>query len=460
MGTTREYTSNEYNIMPLSNNQDGRHEIDAAKQRVAAAKMSDNNATQMMETAHQMLDAARRQKDQSQKELEVASESLKAVEKRWEVIDIDSMDMSLSNKSHKRQRTVSPIDSIDANNCATYAKEKETISNDDDDCAVTGVTDDTDDIEREANNDASGGDEMVVEGCGIPSINGTYIKCGTYDGSPMYSKAGLWGGAQVDFSIHRCSERSWYISVLPGGDPGGGKILFYHTVSHSTGSLSPNNTWSVFCKGVYPAPRVYRKSNSIINQNRTTGATENILFDSRKKEAGIRQMEAEKHETHRTAENTLPCNSKSTSGSLEHPHTKNAKDMGLLKKYESYFQVAMQNHRLETCYLLKQSSKRGETSVPKDIMTATRKKNMGAMRAASEMAHRHGGKSMKDSDLVKLLAKAESDIMSSYVTEMTKKEDKAKEPSQANNSESILATKSSDGPVSGTKSSDSLLISL
>ena len=112
-------------IMPPPN-QDGSHEINTAKQRLAAAKKSDDNVTQILETAQQMIDALRRQKEQTKKEWEDAKESLKAAEKRWEVIDVDMahgamLDETSPKASHdrrwvlyKKQRTAPPVCSSEA----------------------------------------------------------------------------------------------------------------------------------------------------------------------------------------------------------------------------------------------------------------------------------------------------------------------------------------------------------
>ena len=153
-------------------------------------------------------------------------------------------------------------------------------------------------------------------------------------------------------------------------------------------------------------------------------------------------------------EKSEPRKRKASPSSVKPPHSKISKDMGLVKKYESMFELAMQNHRIDTFNLLKQSSERGESSVPTDTMTATRKKNMDTMRIAAQFAHTHGGKNMKESDLTRSLAKAEGDAVSTYVKEMTSQKNQAKQTSQTKTSPSNSTNKSSKGPKTPTKSSE------
>ena len=61
--------------------------------------------------------------------------------------------------------------------------------------------------------------QIVVEGCGHPWINGVYRKVqGFYLGhAPVYSKRGKWNGVEVNFGIFRVkSNRNyWYIGTFP-----------------------------------------------------------------------------------------------------------------------------------------------------------------------------------------------------------------------------------------------------
>ena len=73
----------------------GRHEIEAAKQRLAAAK----KLSALTKAAY----------DAAEKEVKDAQEMLDKVEKRWEVIDIDNeaIDISVQNEGNSKKRKVS-----------------------------------------------------------------------------------------------------------------------------------------------------------------------------------------------------------------------------------------------------------------------------------------------------------------------------------------------------------------
>jgi len=72
----------------------GRHEIEAAKQRLAAAK----KLSSLTKAAY----------DAAEKEVKDAQEMLDKIEKRWEVIDIDNeADLSVQNEGNSKKRKVS-----------------------------------------------------------------------------------------------------------------------------------------------------------------------------------------------------------------------------------------------------------------------------------------------------------------------------------------------------------------
>ena len=76
------------------NSDGGRHEIEAAKQRLAAAK----KLSSLTKAAY----------DAAEKEVQDAQEMLDKIEKRWEVIDIDNeADISVQNEGNSKKRKVS-----------------------------------------------------------------------------------------------------------------------------------------------------------------------------------------------------------------------------------------------------------------------------------------------------------------------------------------------------------------
>ena len=86
---------------------EGRHEVKAAKQRLATAKSNASATKSMVESANAVLDAATKhmaeakvQHEKNLMEIDEAKDYLKEVNKRWEVVDVDdSGSESEDNKS-------------------------------------------------------------------------------------------------------------------------------------------------------------------------------------------------------------------------------------------------------------------------------------------------------------------------------------------------------------------------
>ena len=282
-------------------NQNGSHEIDTAKQRLAAAEKSDDNATQMMETAQrmiktaqQMIDAARRQKEQSKKEREDATESLNAAEKRWDVIDLNSECGTPLDGRHKRKRTLSPADGSGADRAcrgSAHAPVAPVWSNrvhPESNKGYSGApvsADATGAIERDSDDDSLDDDDdsrfgpddtvwdyMIVEGCGIAQVNGTYKRSGSADKVPKYLKNTLYDGKDEDFMIFRCLlcdlTRRWYISIVPRDiHPGTTRDIDFYAapIPRKRPTLPPKKGWTAV-KGVYngdPYPQIYPSNTDV-----------------------------------------------------------------------------------------------------------------------------------------------------------------------------------------------------
>ena len=183
-------------------------EIEAAKYRLTCAE-------KWAASAAEMVTAAQTQAKKSQKELEEARAYFK---------DVCGVNPGVPAEADKRNRSVSGAGN--------------------DDMTVDGIM-------------------VVVEGSGIPSINGTYKQHGSYDGAPMYIRPGVWQGSEVDFKIYRYS-RKWYISINPtNSKPGSGNYIDFYVVFHeSVDDVPPINNWTVVAEGVYPAPQVYPVDSS------------------------------------------------------------------------------------------------------------------------------------------------------------------------------------------------------
>jgi len=95
-----------------------------------------------------------------------------------------------------------------------------------------------------SNNNSVTPDEMIVEGCGVSSVNGTYRRQGSHDGAPMYFHSALYGGQDAVFTLYRYGLR-WYISIISGDEPSS-KFEFDDTDFYSVrseDSLPPRTGW-------------------------------------------------------------------------------------------------------------------------------------------------------------------------------------------------------------------------
>ena len=108
-------------------------------------------------------------------------------------------------------------------------------------------------------------DTLVVEGCGMPEINGTYkLTCTTFkSGLPIYKKRGQMNNKPVEFIV--CSQFKMNRQVWDIGVNGEDRSFFYTICSRRRGDRldkAPLNgsTWHLTKEGggVHPPPQVKR----------------------------------------------------------------------------------------------------------------------------------------------------------------------------------------------------------
>lgn len=111
---------------------------------------------------------------------------------------------------------------------------------------------------------------IVVEGCGVESINGIYkpYEHGTLNGAPRFFKPGRWDNKEVQFFLNKCkvgSGKIWYISVTPNNaEPDtNADIDFYCANEDTDGSqMPPTKGWERCKHGSKPIPKVHVKSKT------------------------------------------------------------------------------------------------------------------------------------------------------------------------------------------------------
>jgi len=100
--------------------------------------------------------------------------------------------------------------------------------------------------------DPEDGVELIeVTNCGIPQINGSYLKFDARDGVPTYSKIDKFDSYETMFSIGRWAaangNKKWYITAIVPGQSPPMKSVFY--VAYSASNVPPKEGWMVVDEG-------------------------------------------------------------------------------------------------------------------------------------------------------------------------------------------------------------------
>lgn len=260
---------------------EGSREIEAARQRLNAARAQKQSAAKMLESAKAMYSTAA-------KEVQAAETCLKGAEKRWEVIEVDDDKSTLGIQSSNKRRKVSigngtkgrgialplrasmsdasrivlpsnsgskrdtrmatpqghALASAALRGAMMGRKERSTSRNP----AVTVTVTPTSNSYKYK--------KVKVTVCGLPILNGTYERGNTR----YYKKGGYWWKGELkQFVIGRECDH-WYIGPL------GGKTMYLAPVSSESLSRGPPNSgWRATKYGVSPEPMVrYVRGSDIV----------------------------------------------------------------------------------------------------------------------------------------------------------------------------------------------------
>ena len=276
-------------IKMSASSSEGRYEIEAARQRLASAKKQASAASSNMDLASKTMEAARIMMENaksllenSSKEVDAAKKCLLDEEKRWEVIEIDdSNDNTQENESHKkRKRKTSVVSPQEGNNA--YSRHSRNNTDDGrspgDNSAATTTASSTAPAVTPGRERAIGASattpaassssisnnvtRVVVEGCGISVVNGTYTQVVELlnDGAPSFWKKGWWGGKLCKHAIYRRKFNNtniWVFGYLD--DEGGGRSMkrLYTSRVNANSLTPPEDGWDAFVGngGVYPPPK-------------------------------------------------------------------------------------------------------------------------------------------------------------------------------------------------------------
>lgn len=270
--------------MTMTSKDEGRHEIETVKQRLAtaeaqaasaaltldSAKATEESARKMAEMAKKTMQVAQSQLDGSQREVGEALKCLMEAEKRWDVDDLDSQ----KQESCKKKRKVSlSLGSVCSSHLATSNEATTRWSNNDSNgsaayqnnvnAAIVAQSAGTTNITNiRHSNGSNGSSDIIIEGAGTLEVNGIYKRSDrSYGQAPLYSKKGQFRGKTVQFMVFS-RNRYWNIGIwscdiaASGGIHGGyPSATFYrnHRIINTTTTEVPSDYW-IIDSGVGTAP--------------------------------------------------------------------------------------------------------------------------------------------------------------------------------------------------------------
>ena len=230
--------------------------VEHTKKTLATAMANHEIAMANHETAKKNIESAREDIKNSQDEKKAAEAQLKEAEERSRVIDVDVLSPAAASPK-RRKLSASPTEGLRAavpQMIAAPAAAATAIQSSRGIGDIRGAVDVPGDAAatRASHGDDSGGLAVaVVEGCGLPEVNGTYKKRKRLISS--YRKSGQWDGKNCIFIISRpYTGGYWGIYVL-GEDAF--RCLYYCRAAGNS-ETPPENGWSANDGGVLPAPSV------------------------------------------------------------------------------------------------------------------------------------------------------------------------------------------------------------
>jgi hypothetical protein len=248
--------------------------VERAQAVVDDAQQALNRASQFFSRASQDLAAAKKEDTDAKNDLNNAKETMKAVEAKWELIEVGDAEEDDDGKvgSGSAEAPVAasgepePVaQSNSANDGAENGSEKKRAA------VPTGQSGSANKKAR-SDVDIFQVKSIEVSGCGTPEVNGTYVKTGMCNGAPEFRRSGKWMGQDITFFLLRSSQRNhWFI--------GGGFLQLYKCRIEDDNDISPfnkvcelyyfyyypeddnginpiNQVWKPFLAGVAPPPKL------------------------------------------------------------------------------------------------------------------------------------------------------------------------------------------------------------
>jgi membrane protein involved in colicin uptake len=200
---------------------------EAASKAAEAAIEKYEEARKIAEAYRKEVSAAIKMRDETQKKLDEAKTILEADDKAVRAASKNDLAARASNEDAKRRcddaakrhEVMDPIaDDEDDGENGLKPSANENIKTDSDaaDTKPSGKSSATCQRKTGSNKKAKHDnyvyipDEINVEGCGMPEVNGKYTRCGDFE----YFKAGKWNLFEGNFVLKRHGSRYWCISIV------------------------------------------------------------------------------------------------------------------------------------------------------------------------------------------------------------------------------------------------------
>ena len=277
---------------------EGSREIEAARKRLVAAKAQASTAPEMTEKANTMMDAAKKSMEAAKsikqsadvmaaavdKEMKEAQKMLADAERRWEVIDIDQEGPDSaeeknegSNNKKRRKVSMSPLSQENSNS------NNSDVANNNSRMRTSQPNDVRAGISTSNSTSSSSIGKIVVEGCGMAAMNGTYNRVAgmLYEGARVYKRitddmTRYWQYCvgEKDYAIYRRRDGKWCIGYwnrelnVPSFSP------FYSLINNANCIIPPENGWVAEFDCAQPAPTSFR---FISNRNVATNTVNNTV---------------------------------------------------------------------------------------------------------------------------------------------------------------------------------------
>ena len=216
--------------------------VKATAAATAANKVTEK-AKESMDMSTKHVESMQESSTKAQKEVEDAQAFLAEAEKRHEVIEITDDDDTVPPSEEGaggKKRKVSLSPQISSSNVGA----RDTSNNNNNNNSTIRLV-----------------EQLVVEGCGLSAINGTYKRSGVCgNGFPLYERDALWMGSQSKFLIaaqmNHSGYQTWGFSTMFGN-----VIFHFYSTCFGMADVAPRDDshWMAFPPfGISPSPHVKR----------------------------------------------------------------------------------------------------------------------------------------------------------------------------------------------------------